>query len=87
MNYDLIADVIGWMGAFLLLTAYALVSFKKLTGDSLIYQLMNVVAGIFLAIITYYRGAYPAAFLNTVWTIIALVVIATMMRKHAKSSN
>ena len=75
MNYLLIADVIGWAGAFLLLTAYALLSFKKISGDSIPYQAMNVLAGIGLAISSFSHAAYPLTFVNSVWSVIGVIAI------------
>jgi len=45
MNY---VDAIGWLGVASLLAAYALVSTKKLEGDSIAYQLLNLGGGLFL---------------------------------------
>ena len=36
-------DILGWIGAVLILLAYALISFKKVEGNSIKYQLLNVV--------------------------------------------
>ena len=83
----LIFDAIGWIGAFLLLSAYAMVSFKKLEADSLIYQGLNVAASVLLAINTIYHGAFPSSFVNIVWTIIAVFAILTVTRKYAKSKH
>lgn len=83
----LIFDAIGWIGAFLLLLAYAMVSFKKLEADSLVYQGLNVAASVLLAINTIYHGAFPSSFVNIVWTIIAVFAILTVTRKYAKSTN
>jgi hypothetical protein len=83
----LIFDAIGWIGAFLLLLAYAMVSFKKLEADSLVYQGLNVAASVLLAINTIYHGAFPSSFVNIVWTIIAVFAILTVTRKYAKSAN
>lgn len=80
----LIFDSIGWIGAFLLLLAYALVSFKSLAADSLAYQGMNVVASILLAVNTLYHRAYPSSFVNIVWTFIAIFAILMVVRKHKK---
>jgi hypothetical protein len=80
-------DSLGWIGAFLLLLAYALVSFKKVAADSLIYQGMNVVASILLAINTLYHQAYPSSFVNIVWTFIAIFAILTVGRRYAKSAD
>ncbi len=80
-------DSLGWVGAFLLLLAYALVSFKKVAADSQIYQWMNVAASILLAINTLYHQAYPSSFVNITWTFIAIFAILTIRRKYAKSAN
>ena len=84
MNYQMIADLIGWAGAFLLLTAYALLSFKKIAGDSVLYQTMNVLAGIGLAISSFSHGAYPLTFVNSVWSVIGLIAIFFAL-KNGKS--
>ncbi len=78
-------DLLGWIGAFLLLLAYALVSFKKLAADSLAYQGMNVGASILLAINTLYHRAYPSSFVNIVWTFIAIFAILTVVRRYKKN--
>jgi hypothetical protein len=87
MRYALLVEIIGWIGTFLLLTAYVLVSFKKLEGDSIRYQMMNVVAGLCLVTNTLYHGAYPPSFLNAVWSIIAVVAIVTIGRKSGKNTT
>jgi hypothetical protein len=80
-------DSLGWIGAFLLLLAYALVSFKKVAADSLAYQGMNVVASVLLAINTLYHQAYPSSFVNIVWTFIAIFAILTITKRYAKSAD
>lgn len=80
-------DSLGWVGAFLLLLAYALVSFKKLEADSLTYQGLNVAASVLLAVNTIYHGAFPSSFVNIVWTFIAIFAILTIKRRLAKSAG
>ncbi|MDQ3632916.1 MAG: hypothetical protein M3405_00180 [Acidobacteriota bacterium] len=77
-------DVLGWIGALLILTAYALISLKKVEGDSLFYQLLNIVGSIFLVINTYYWKAFPSTLVNVVWAIIAVFAIAVIARKWRK---
>lgn len=74
-------DVLGWIGALLLLGAYGLVSFKKLAPDSLAYQAMNIVASVLLLANTLYYGAYPSSFVNAIWTVIAVAAIASVARR------
>ncbi len=91
----LLLNLLGWAGAFLLLLAYALVSFKKLEADSdkkleadsETYQWLNITASILLVVNTLYYGAYPSSFVNAAWTIIAFFAILTIKRRYGKNAN
>jgi len=72
---QILVDVLGWIGAVLFLTAYALVSLKKVEGDSILFQGINIVAGIFLITNTVYWKAYPSAALNLAWIGVAIFTL------------
>ena len=74
----LLINILGWTGSVLYLVAYALVSLKRAEGDSLLYQGMNIIAGILLVIYSYSLGAYATTGLNAVW---AAIGIFTLGRK------
>jgi hypothetical protein len=80
MNNYVWFDAIGWVGAVALLIAYALVSFKKLEGDSAAFQLLNIGGSIFLAANTIFYGSYPSTFVNLIWAGIAIFSIAARRR-------
>lgn len=63
----------------MLLIAYGLVSAKKVEGDSLGYQLMNLAGGALLILNSGYYGAYPSVGVNVVWVGVAAL---TLLRKH-----
>ena len=67
----LIVDLLGWLGALLILVAYALVSARRLAGDAVGYQLPNLVGGLLLIVNTIYYGAYPSTLVNVVWVVVA----------------
>ncbi len=67
---ELAVEVAGWTGACLILLAYALLTAGKLTGQSLVYQLMNVVGAAGFVINGWWHGAVPSASLNVVWLLI-----------------
>ncbi|MCL2869646.1 hypothetical protein FWF48_02455 [Candidatus Saccharibacteria bacterium] len=70
-----IGDVIGWVGAVALLTAYGLISYGVLDGRSIIYQLINLVGAIGLLVLAVVRRAIPSAATNVIWIIIGIVAI------------
>ena len=72
MSSNLLIDILGWIGAAGLLIAYALISAKRVEGDSTGYQLLNTVGSIFLMINTIHYGAFPSALLNLFWLGVAL---------------
>ncbi len=83
---SLLFDVLGWIGALLLLSAYGLVSFKKIEPDSPTYQWMNITASVLLLVNTMFYGAYPSSFVNAAWAVIAFVAILSIWRKYGKGT-
>jgi hypothetical protein len=79
----LIVDLIGWTGAGALLVAYGLVSFRKLGADSGRYQLLNALGSCCLIVNTAYYRAYPSAFVNVIWILIAILASMKARRKPA----
>jgi len=76
VEHNLIVDILGWAGAAALLSAYGLVSIKKLEGDSVPYQLLNLAGGLLLIVNTIYYGAYPSSGVNIVWSLIAILTLS-----------
>jgi hypothetical protein len=72
----LIINLIGWVGSGLVVLAYGLVSSNHMKGNSVSYQILNLMGGIFLLVNTVYFGAYPSSFTNMVWIFIAIAAIA-----------
>lgn len=75
MHPKLLFDTLGWIGSILYLLAYALVSLKKAEGDSLLYQGLNILAGILVVIYTLSLGAYATTALNVAWIAIGLLTL------------
>ena len=84
MSQQALIDILGWIGTVLFLAVYLLVSLKKVDGDSLLYQMMNITAGILLVINTLYWKAYPSLGLNAAWIGIGLFALG---RKHIAGSH
>lgn len=75
ISSQLLINILGWTGSVLYLLAYALVSIKKTEGDSLLYQGMNIIAGVMLVVYTLSLGAYATTGLNAVWVAIGLFTL------------
>jgi hypothetical protein len=84
MNNAVWFDAVGWVGAAALLVAYAMVSHKKLEGDSATYQLLNISGSLLLAANTIFYGSYPSTFVNLIWAGIAAFSIVTRKRLQSE---
>lgn len=80
MRLDTLSDVLGWIGAGLLLSAYGLVSTKKVEGDAIVYQLLNLVGSALLIVNSAHHGAYPSVGVNVIWVGIALFAIFRVVK-------
>ena len=74
-------EIIGWIGSLEVVIAYALISYTKTTGKSIVYQLLNLTGAIFLLINTILHGALPASFVNAVWALIAIYALLRIGRQ------
>ena len=71
----ILIEIAGWTGAALILAAYLLLSMGKLTGQSVIYQGMNVVGAAGFVVNGWWHGAIPSASLNVVWLLIGAIAL------------
>ena len=77
---DILIQIIGWIGAALILGAYALLSFsEKVTDKSPVYHAMNLLGATGLGVNAYYAGAWPIVALNAA---LALIAIESLIRKR-----
>jgi hypothetical protein len=67
-----IIEIVGWVAAALMLSAYLLLTMGKVSARSGFYQWLNVFAGAGFIVNSGWNGAYPSAFINVVWMLIGL---------------
>jgi hypothetical protein len=77
--------VAGWTGALLILLAYLLISAGKVTGQSTLYQGMNVVGAAGFVINGWWHGALPSASLNVIWLLIGAWALWRIWKRRRSS--
>src|SRR5579862_10001726 len=65
-------DILGWLGALVVVAAYGLISYGSVDGRSPIYQTLNVIGSILLIVNTAWHRAWPSSVVNLVWVGIAI---------------
>jgi len=64
---QLTMEIIGWLGATLVLGAYALLSLHKIVAHSYSYHGMNMLGSAFLATYALYHNAVASVAVNIIW--------------------
>ena len=77
----MIFDILGWIGMVLVLIAYALLSTNKINNGKT-YQVLNLLASIFMAIGLLPKNAWFSFALQVAWGIIAIVTIVKIVKKE-----
>jgi hypothetical protein len=84
---EIAVEVAGWAGAVLILLAYLLLSAGRLTGQSIVYQGMNVVGAAGFVINGWWHGAMPSAVLNILWLLIGAVASWRILKTQGSSTS
>lgn len=74
-------QICGWIGMIMILTAYLLLSFKKIKMGKL-YQCLNLIASILMAIGLFPSNAWFSFALQVIWGIIAVISLIKLNRKR-----
>lgn len=79
MIFD-IFSIAGWVGGFLIILAYFLLSTKKVKSHSVIYNLLNALGGFGLIASTFITKSWPSLTINIIWVGIAVYSIITIKK-------
>jgi hypothetical protein len=79
-------EAAGWAGAALILLAYLLLSLGRLTGQSALYQWMNVIGAVGFTINGWWHQAIPSAALNVIWMGIGGVALWRIWARQKSST-
>lgn len=63
---DIFVQIFGWVGTLLIVGAYFLISYKKVSGDSAVYQMTNLFGALGDGTNVLYQHAWPAAALQII---------------------
>ena len=83
---SLLIELAGWIGTAALLLAYGLVSTRRLAGDSVPYQLLNLVGGALVLVNSFHHGAMPSVAVNVFWIAIGIFALSRVWVARRKRS-
>ncbi|MBP1302047.1 hypothetical protein JOD95_002099 [Curtobacterium sp. 1310] len=81
-----IVEFLGWFGAVTVLAGYLLFSLGKIPNGPL-YQSLNLVGGLSVAVNVAAHHAIPSTIVNGIWAVIAVVVLVRMGRARRAAGN
>ena len=76
-----LADIIGSIGVFILLIAFALNLLHKISRESILYILMNIVGGSLACYASYLISYVPFIILESIWTIVSIAALVQYFKK------
>jgi len=79
---ELAVEAVGWIGAALILLGYLMVTTGRLTGQSPLFQWMNVAGAAGFIVNGWWHGALPSTALNVIWMGIGLVALWRISRRQ-----
>ncbi|MGI8706390.1 MAG: CBU_0592 family membrane protein [Sphingomicrobium sp.] len=84
---NILVEVAGWGGAGLILLAYLLISTGRVTGQTPVYQWMNVFGAAGFTTNAWWHGAVPVVALNLVWMLIGGFALWRILARRRSSTS
>jgi hypothetical protein len=75
MQKQKLAEIAGWYGMVAIVAAYGLVSFKAISAEDAIYQLLNLTGALGIIAISLVKRVKQSVVLNVFWAAIAIVAL------------
>lgn len=82
---QILITLAGWTGAISAVVAYGLVTMKRISPDSLVFQGLNIVGAGLLSVSASVHSAWPSAVVNVIW--VAIGVYAVRALWNARSAT
>lgn len=79
-------NMVGSVGLIMILAAFALLQFRKISDDDLLYNLLNIIGAIFVGVYVWSFEAWISVVLNLVWAGIGLWDLLNNIKKR-KNEN
>ncbi len=77
-----IYDLMGFIGAFLILFGFYRTSIGRWSNKSVLYEFDNLLGAMFLVVYQLHVGAYISVILNIIWAIVALRGITSLAERY-----
>ena len=77
---ELIMQLVGFLGMFLVLIAFTLLKLNKINHEELFYNILNLFGSLFLVLSAIYSKTYAFVLLNSVWVVFSIVDI--LRKRH-----
>ncbi len=84
---EILFQVVGWIGAAMVVLAYFLITYKKVDGRSVVYQVLNLLGCVGVGINAFHQAAWPSFGIQIVWGIVATLGLMSIFSKKGESGS
>jgi len=81
MNTELMNDIIGFTGVFILLVAFLLNLLKRISQNSLVYIILNIIGAGMACLASVLINYIPFIILEGTWTLVSVGALINYLRK------
>ncbi|MES2456232.1 MAG: hypothetical protein V4594_11840 [Bacteroidota bacterium] len=82
--FSILINTIGWLGVLLCTLGYLLLSMKVIKAESISFQLLNIIGGLFLVATAVETRDLPNAAANVLWMFIGVYALGNQLRSRNK---
>ncbi|MCK4744703.1 hypothetical protein KAS41_01430 [Candidatus Parcubacteria bacterium] len=84
---NLIIEILGWAGVFMVWIAYVLITMEKMKSASRIYQGLNLFGSLLIAQNAFFNKAYPSVVANLTWIAVATYGFLKIIKSNKQKSK
>ena len=84
---DLIIEILGWIGVFMVWIAYVFLTMEKMKSTSRIYQGLNLFGSLLIAQNAFFNKAYPSVVANLTWIAVAMYGFSKIIKNNKQNSE
>ncbi len=82
MTQDLSYNIVGSVGAFLILLGFYRTSIGKWKNRSVVYELDNLVGAILLVVYQFHYHAFISVVVNVIWAVVAFIGLTSFTQRY-----
>lgn len=79
---EILIQIVGWLGAFMVILAFYLISHDKISSKNVFYHLLNLCGAVLVGVNAFYMNALPSLGIQILWAGVSVLAILNLNRSR-----